>query len=150
MKNTLTYCIPFSFKGETFRPQCTIDLDDYLNREDLTLSFLYENLAKANHIDVYSYQHDVLMMGEIEFESAEGLAAEFLHDGKFDTEAFEERWHAVKLQRITEKIAAKHMGVDDIDAVAGLKEALLEAIDTGKKEQRRLSKAENQPADKYF
>ncbi len=52
MKNSITIALPFSFKGETFRPISVIDLDDHMERGSIPC--LYTHLANENHIDIYS------------------------------------------------------------------------------------------------
>ncbi|GAV19358.1 hypothetical protein MMIC_P0292 [Mariprofundus micogutta] len=150
MKNTLTYSISFSFKGIVHKPQCVLDLDHFMIRGEISIPLLYEHLARSNNIDAYSYEHDVLMMSDIEFESAEGLATEFLHDGQFDCDGFESRWRTESLHCAIQEIASRCMGIEDMTTLSGLKEALLEAIELGKKEQRHVLSAVNKPADKLF
>jgi hypothetical protein len=129
MKNRLTYSLPFSFKGENFSPRCTIDLDEHMNMGSLPC--LYTHLANVNRIDVYSHEYDVMMMGDIEFEAAEGLAAEFVRDGRFDSEGFQARWHENSLINAMQVIASDCMGIDDLAAYPELKNALLKAFRQG-------------------
>jgi len=129
MKNQITVSLPFSFRGETFNPKCTIDLDEHM-RLDSTYS-LYTHLASENGIDPYSYEHDVMMMGTLEFEDAEGIAAEFIHDGIFDIEGFRARWHERELHKQIQGIAARCMGIDQISEHDGLEKALFEAYQLG-------------------
>jgi len=50
MKNRIIYSLPFSFKGETFAPRCTIDLDEHM--ELGSIPCLYTHLANENRIDI--------------------------------------------------------------------------------------------------
>ena len=131
MKNSLTYCLPFSFRGEVFKPECTIDLDEHMRLGSLPC--LYTHLANVNRIDVHSYEYDVMMMGELEFEAAEGMAAEFICDGRFDSEGFQARWHEKRLFDVMQAIASDCMGIDDLAAQPELRNALLEAFRQGQK-----------------
>ncbi len=72
-----------------------------------------------------------MMMGELEFEEAEGLAAEFIHDGIFDIEGFQAKWHERKLHQQLQDIAARCMGMTDLDDHPELKTALAEAYHLG-------------------
>lgn len=129
MKNRLTYSLPFSFKGENFSPGCTIDLDEHMNMGSLPC--LYTHLANVNRIDVYSHEYDVMMMGDIECESAEGMAAEFVRGGKFDSEGFQAQWHENSLFNAMQAIVSDCMGIDELAAHPELKKALLEAFRQG-------------------
>lgn len=91
MKNSLTYTIPFSFRGESHYPQCTIDLDEQVKLGGLPC--LHRRLANENRIDVYSHEYDVLMMGYIEYVEAEGIAKDFMTKDSFDFEGFKAAWH---------------------------------------------------------
>lgn len=129
MKNRITYSLPFSFKGETFTPRCTIDLDEHM--ELGSIPCLYTHLANENRIDIYSHEYDVMMMGELVFEEAEGVAAEFIHDGHFDSEGFQARWHEVQLHNDLQSVAAQHMGIEMLDTDSDLKKALAAAYRLG-------------------
>ncbi|MDX8403436.1 MAG: hypothetical protein R8K54_03405 [Mariprofundaceae bacterium] len=129
VKNQITVSLPFSFKGETFRPRCTINLDEYMEKGSIPC--LYTYLADENGIDVHSYEHDVMMMGELEFEEAEGIASEFIRDGNFDSEGFQTRWHEINLHTLMQDIATRCMGIEQLEDQADLKKALLEAYRLG-------------------
>jgi len=129
MKNRITVSLPFSFKGELLHPKCTIDLDEHPELE--SIPSLYTHLAYMNGIDVYSHEYDVMMMGTPEFEAAEGIAAEFLHDGIFDIEGFWVKWHEIKLHNQIQDIATRYMGIKQISKHDNLKKALLEAYRLG-------------------
>lgn len=129
MKNRITVSLPFSFKGKTFNPKCTIDLDEHM--EMGSIPCLYTHLANVNRIDAYSHEYDVMMMGTLEFEQAEGMAAGFIHDGAFDSEGFQIKWHENRLHSQMEGIATRCMGVDHLEDQSDLKKALLEAYQLG-------------------
>jgi|UPI00036A6E20 hypothetical protein len=131
MKNTLTYSIPFSFKGQQFAPTCTLDLDACMVAT-AGLPCLYQHLANTNKISVYSHEYDVMMMGDLNVVSAQGYAAEYFNDEGLDTEGFKSRWLAEQLHQMMADIALQQMGVTHLDAVKGLKEALLAAYQLGR------------------
>ena len=72
------------------------------------------------------------MMGDIKYESAQGLAAEFVRDGVFDSEGFQARWHENSLFNAMQVIASDCMDIDDLSAQPELKKALLEAFRQGR------------------
>ncbi|MFC1536698.1 hypothetical protein ACFL19_00425 [Pseudomonadota bacterium] len=129
MKNRITVSIPFSFKGKTFNPKCTIDLDEQIGLSSIPC--LYTHIANENRIDLYSYEYDVMMMGDLEFEAVEGMAAEFFHDGAFDIEGFRAKCHERSLHNLIQDIATRHMGVEQLKDNDDLKKALLEAYHLG-------------------
>jgi len=129
VKNQITVSLPFSFKGETFKPISIIDLDEHMERGSIPC--LYTYLADENGIDIYSYEHDVMMMGELVFEAAEGMAAEFIRDGDFDSEGFQTRWHEIKLHTLMQDIATRCMGIEQLEDQSNLKKALLETYQLG-------------------
>jgi hypothetical protein len=98
-----------------------------------SLPCLYTHLANVNRIDVYSHEYDVMMMGDIKYESAEGMAAEFIRDGIFDSEGFQAQWHENSLFNAMQAIASDCMGVDELAAYPELKKALLKAFRQGQK-----------------
>ncbi|MDT8376287.1 MAG: hypothetical protein RQ867_06035 [Mariprofundaceae bacterium] len=125
----LTITLPFSFKGKTFRPACRINLDEMMEKGSIPC--LYTHLANENRIDVHSYEYDVMMMGELEFNEAEGMVAEFVHDGVFDSEGFQTRWHERKVHNLMQDVATRCMGIEQLEEHADLRKALLEAYRLG-------------------
>lgn len=132
MKNRITISLPFSFRGETFRPSCSIDLDEQMQLGELPC--LYTHLANENGIDIYSHEYDVMMMGELQVDHAEGLAAEFIHDGRFDSEGFVKRWHEQQLHDRLQAIAGRHLAVEKLEEAPELKAALTAAWELGRSE----------------
>lgn len=134
MNNSITISIPFSFKGKDLNPTCRVDLDRLMQTGSLPC--LYTHLANECGISPYSYEHDVMMMGDMEFDSAEGLAADFLRDGAFDSEGFEKAWLERKKRSDLEAIARRCMEVERLGDVPGLEQALLEAWELGWSEKK--------------
>jgi len=139
MKNRITISIPFCFKGEEFTPTCIVDLDEQMKRYG-SLPCLYTHLAEENGISPYSYEHDVMMMGDIEYADVEGLASAFIDDGRFDTEGFEKAWHQQRVTSQLREIAARHLGVDNLDKAPETKNALQEAFELGIEEGKATAR----------
>ena len=131
MKNRMTVSLPFSFKGKTFCPRVTIDLDAQM-RQYGSIPCLYTHLAEENGISVYSYEHDVMMMSEMEFEEVEGIAADFIHEGRFDTDGFEQKWWEIKRHEQLQDISKRLMNIADLASHPELNAALIEAYEAGK------------------
>ena len=138
MKNIVTVSIPFSFKGETYAPRSTINLDEHMELNGIPC--LYTHIAEENNISPYSYEHDVMMMSDLEFEHVEGMVDDFIRDGQFDTEGFESRWKEMKLIEDIQTIATRHLnsGNDEhiLEHNSALKSALLEAYELGREAER--------------
>ena len=131
MKNTIDARVEFDFKGESYSPSATIDLDKLLE-SNRSFPSIHDILAAENHIDTYSYLYEVMQQTEIQFENARGIAAEFLHDGIFDHDAFVAKWHANSVLQLLQPIAKRELGIDDLEQHAGLKNALIQAYNLGK------------------
>ncbi len=131
MKNRMTVCLPFSFKGKTYFPKSEIDLDA-LMRKYGSIPSLYAHLAEENNIDVYSYEHDVMMMSEMVFEEVEGIATEFIHEGHFNTDGFEKKWREIARHELLLDISNRLMNIDNLSSHPELNSALIEAYEAGK------------------
>lgn len=131
MENSITISAQFDFRGKTFRPAITLELD-WLMERGAELPDYHQRLAAENGIDPYSYEYEVLESSELVFENATGLAAEYVMDGHFDFEGFRQRWLEQSELGALERIARKHLGVEQLDQQPALKGALLEAYRLGK------------------
>lgn len=129
--NTVRARAAFSFKGETYDLAATIDLDQCLGAAGEEPDF-HPLLARAHGIDPYSYLYEVLESHEIEFSEPTGLAAHCCSDGRFDWQEFERRRHEESDLRVLREIAARTMGIADLDDQADLKTALLAAYRAGR------------------
>lgn len=126
MKNSIDAHVEFSFKGETYTPFATIDLDSLLE-QGRSLPSIHALLAERNGIDTYSYQYEVMQEEEICFANAQGLAADFLTDGSFDSEAFVACWQENRIIGRLQAIATRELGIDRLEQHPQIREALLQA-----------------------
>jgi len=145
MKNSITISIPFSFKGEDFNPTCTVDLDEQMQKNG-EIPCLYTHLAAESGISPYSYEHDVMMMGEMLFDHAEGLADTYIVDAQFDIEGFERAWREQRLQDQLQEIAERCMAVEKFADAPALKASLLEAFELGRDAGRSERQIRSTPA----
>lgn len=132
MTNSIVAHVEFSFQGKTYALSSTIDLDRLLAQHD-SFSALHAILAKEHGIDTYSYLYEVMQEAEIEFQNAQGLAAEFLSDGEFDWEAFAANWQDNKIIALLQPIATRELGIADLNQHPQLKTALMQAFDMGRR-----------------
>jgi len=132
LSNSIDAHIDFSFKGKTYALTSTLDLDRLLAQHD-SFPALHAILAKEHGIDTYSYLYEVMQETEIEFQNAQGIAAEFLIDGQFDPEAFAANWRDNKIAALLQPIATSELGITDLNQNPGLKNALIQAFNLGRR-----------------
>ncbi len=131
MKNRVRVSAVFSFRGETHEPELVLDLDDFMDAGK-DLDALYPLLAAANGIGAYSYEYEVLEMAPLHFNRPEGLAADFVADGRLDLEGLRRARSEVRRREALAAIARREMGVDPAD-VPGLMAALEAAYEAGRR-----------------
>lgn len=132
MKNSIDARVEFSFKGEDYSYTTRINLDQLLLHHDSPPS-LHAILAKQHKVDTYSYLYEVMEATEIEFSNPEGFAADYLFDGEFNPSALADNWHTAKITLLLQPIAARELGIDDLNGHPALKRALVQAYILGSK-----------------
>lgn len=132
--NILRARLDFSFKGEPYELDTTLDLDRCSAEPGEEPNF-HLLLAKAGGIDPYSYLYEVLESHKIEFSEATGVAALCCRDGQFDWPEFERLRQEEQDMKVVRGIAERTLGVGDLDELADLKTALLAAYRAGKGER---------------
>ncbi|MBU0688870.1 MAG: hypothetical protein KJ850_02515 [Gammaproteobacteria bacterium] len=130
MANTIDAFIEFSFKGENYEFHSTLDLDQQLERH-MSLESMHHVMAVEHCIDTYSYLFEVMQMADIHFDNPQGRAADYLHDGEFDFEAYAAENETVAQLAPLQAIALREMGVEDLEQQPQLKQALLRAYRLG-------------------
>lgn len=133
--HTLRAHVALSFKGETHELTATFDLDACQGDGPEEAPDFHRLLAREADIDTYSYLYEVLESHDIEFSEPTGLAVLCCHDGGFDWRQFVcLRQEADELQ-IIRTIAARELGLADLDRQGKLKAALLAAYRAGREER---------------
>ncbi len=130
LHNTVLARLEYSFKGETVTLETLIDLDRCLANSKDTPDF-HRALARAGGVDPYSYLFEILESEEITFLMPTGLAVDCCVNSQFDWDAFVQATRDAQEIRAVQAIAARELGVADINAHAGLKAALLAAYHEG-------------------
>lgn len=131
MKDSIDAHVEFSFKGETYSLNSTIELEKLFEHRDL-LPSIHALLAHEHGIDTYSYLYEVMQGEDIEFRNAQGIAADFLVDGRFDHHTFAAHWQSRKILALLQPIAARELGIADLGRHEALKNALLQAYMLGR------------------
>jgi len=132
VKNTIQISVEFSFKGETFKPEIEVDLDQLI-RQDGSIPDLHHLLALEGNIDTYSYAFEVMQQSEPHFDKATGLASDYLLDGRFDLQRYIQKRKEVELHDLLSKIAKDILDIDDLADEPKLKNALMRAYQLGQK-----------------
>jgi len=132
MKNEIIASIEFYFKGVQYLPSLVLDLDKMMVNAGQLQRRLYDTIALANNIDSYSYEYEMMLAEDIIFSDAKGLAEEFLHDGHFDMDGFEQAWRNSQNRSLLVEIARVHMKIDNLDDHPQLEAALAAAYQQGK------------------
>lgn len=132
MNNSIDASVEFSFKGEDYHYTTCLDLEQLLQRYDAMPS-IHDLLAKQNGVDTYSYLFEIMQGAEIEFSNPQGLAADYLVDGKFDLAALEKSWEHAKTCVLLRAIAVRELGITDLTRNPAIQRALIEAYNLGKK-----------------
>ncbi|MFH2135881.1 MAG: hypothetical protein ABII81_12030 [Pseudomonadota bacterium] len=130
MANTIEAFIEFSFKGEDYELHSTLDLDQQLERH-MSLESMHHVMAVEHGIDTYSYLFEVMQVADILYSNPQGRAADYLHDGQFDFEAYADENETLAQLAPLQAIALREMGVDDLEQQPQLKQALLRAYRLG-------------------
>ncbi len=134
MKSKIVASVEFYYKGEKFTPSATVELFKYMEN-GASIPSIHTLLAKENGIDLYSYEYEIMLLENIRWSQAEGLARLCVTDDNFDMEMFQEKWLEAKSHDILQSIAGRIMNVDNLDNNPELKLALIEAYNMGKKER---------------
>lgn len=134
MKNIVTATIEFSFKGETFTPGITIELDKHLKANGSLLDNLYSIIATENNIGLYSYEYEMMQAETIKFQHVEGFVENYIVAGILDIKCFEAAWHENHALSKLLDIAERHMNINDFEQHTELKQALLAAYQLGKQD----------------
>ncbi|WP_457674938.1 hypothetical protein [Thiolapillus sp.] len=124
MSNSVRVSATFSFRGELLQPEMRLDLDEALE-QGMTPESIYALLATRNNIDHYSYEYEMLEAEPLVFDEPEGLAEKYTENGRLDWKGLENAWKENRLLERIGRIARKHMGIDNLDEIPGLKETLL-------------------------
>ena len=132
MKHSITLTIPFCFKGKSFSPSVTLDLEQVCQQE-VGRERLCHLVAMQNKIGHFSYEYEVLQSSELHFSEATGLAKEYLSEDTFDLEGFKQTLNEVQALTILQKIAHKTLDINDLNNEKHemLKQALLHAYYEG-------------------
>lgn len=133
MKNSIDVRVEFSFRGDTYSPSATIDLDAMMVKGG-ELSDLHGFLATQHGIDTYSYTYEVMEAHELEFYNARGLAEQCLEGVIFDIQHFQQLWRENKEYSLLADIAKQFLDIERLDEHKEIKAALIAAFEEGKKQ----------------
>ena len=139
MNHSLTVSVEFHFKGEAFSSSVTINLDEHF-QAGRDVSHIYDMLAKNMGLDEYRHEYDLMVMQDLLYHSAEGIAAEYVEHGQVDWQGLEEAWQKEADLRVLQPIANKFFNVESLEDEPKLAAALLAAYRAGQDKAASLSK----------
>lgn len=139
MSHRLTIGIEFYFKGEPFSSSVTIDLDEHF-QAGRDVSHIYDMLAKEIGLDQYRHEYDVMVMQDLVCQSAEGIAAQYVENGKVDWQGLKEAWQKEADMMVLQPIANKFFNVESLADEPKLAAALLAAYRAGQDKSAHLLK----------
>lgn len=129
--NSIRARLSYSFQGQDHELERVIDLDTLEPQDDEPPDF-HRMLAVAAGIDTYSYLYEVVESSDIEFSDATGLAASCTSEHGFDWRRFRRLRQEDGERRVLAPIAARFLGVTDLDQRPEVLAALQAAYRAGK------------------
>ncbi len=124
--NTVTVNVGFDYQGQHYELSNVIDIEHIIYYDDF-FNAVYLSIARANNIDLYSYQLDVILDQTIIFSNAKGCVEGCVNNGKLDLTLLREKYQQIEyLPKI--KVIAEQFKVHDNITIA-----LVDAYLLGKK-----------------
>ncbi len=131
MNNYITASIIFCFKGVNHSPSLTVDLDQHMAASG-SIPNLYPLIARANQLDLYSYEYEIMQLETIHFNNPQGMVAEHINEHNLDIKAFESAWHESKIIAQLQEIIKHTLSVSDLNQHPNLMDALMQSYNLGK------------------
>ncbi|OGT23556.1 MAG: hypothetical protein A3K00_09020 [Gallionellales bacterium RIFOXYD2_FULL_52_7] len=130
-KNSIDAYVEFSFKGEYYRYASCLALHQLLLRHD-EMPPIHVLLAQEHRVDTYSYLFEVMEEEPVEFSRPQGIANDYVRDGKFSLYALADNWHNAKAEILLQPVAERELNITDLNQQPALKRALLAAYQLGR------------------
>ncbi len=131
MKNSIDAAVDFSYQGVDYHYAIGLDLDKLFRMHD-EMPSIHVMLARAHSVDTYSYLYEVMQEEEIAYSNPQGFALDYLLDGEFDQAALAANWQNAKAAALVQPIAARELGIPDLELHPDIKRALIAAYNLGK------------------
>jgi len=133
-KNGVTASLTFDFRGQTFNPNISVDLDKMMSTQQ-DLNNLHDLLAASIGMDCYRHEYDILIMSEIIFTNPTGLACAFVSSGRLNFDDFKPAWEQQQIIISIQPIAHQHLDILDLTQHPKIQAALIESYKAGQKHQ---------------
>jgi len=130
LQASVTASLSFDFRGQHFTPSIHIDLHAMMVKQQ-SITHLYDLLGASIGLDAYRHEYDVMVMEEIIFSQADGLALDFVYDGKLNFDAFAEAWQTQRVLNAVQPIARKYLAITDLEQHPDIRNALIESYRSG-------------------
>ena len=109
--NIVTARIDFDYQGQHHELKTVIDIDHIVIQEDF-FNLVYMSIAKANNIDMYSYQLEVMLDQSIIFYNEKGCVKGCIENGKLDLERLKQQYQVAECIPKAELIMNQHIPKD--------------------------------------
>ncbi len=128
--NTVTAKVEFDYQGQHYELKNVIDIDHVIYHDDFFNS-VYLSIAKANDIDLYSYQLEIMLDQGISFYNEKGCVVGCVKDGNLDLALLKEQHQQAECIPKVELIMNQYIPKDQHSEA--LTKALTAAYFLGKK-----------------
>ena len=135
MSHMITISLTFSFKGNTYTPSISIDLDQWMQR-GANIDELHHQLAESIGYGPYSHEYDVLMMSDIEFSSDDEYVKQYINQTMLDIKGYKAAWHEQQITSKVMQIAEKHLSSDQLKDAA-IRQALIACYRSGQQKPQK-------------
>ena len=135
MNSTMTVRVVFDFRGETFRYESDIVLPLYIDDIDLFLEKLPSRIAKVHHLDLISYQFEIMEHSDFEVINFQSRIESSMPKLPMRVREFLEAYQAIGPDAYLQKIAEAYDL--DLEQSPKIAKALKAAYNLGK--EHRLS-----------
>lgn len=127
--NTVTANIDFDYQAQHYALKDVIDIDHIIYREDFYHS-IYLSIARANNIDLYSYQLEIMMDQTIVFSNEKGCVQGCVSQGVLDLALLKKAHQKAEYLPAIERIIQQH--IPNLERNDNITKALIDAYILGK------------------
>ncbi len=129
LTNTVVVNIDFDYQGQHYALKDVINIDYIIYRENFYHS-VYLSIARANNIDLYSYQLEIMMDQTIVFSNEKGCVQGCVSQGILDLALLKEAYQKVECLPTIERIIQQY--IPKLERSDNITKALVEAYILGK------------------
>jgi hypothetical protein len=126
--NTVTANIDFDYQAQHYALKDVIDIDHIIYHEDFYRS-IYLSIARANNVDLYSYQLEIMMDQTIVFSNEKGCVQGCVSQGVLDLALLKKAHQKAEYLPAIERIIQQH--IPNLERNDNITKALIDAYILG-------------------